>query len=160
MSAATASDVTASDAKPKGGPGRNPVPEGQKWKPGQSGNPGGFPKLAAEVLKLARQCSPDAIAALHSICTDRKQPAAARVTAANVLLDRAWGKPKEHVQLDAQVDVAVTTEGRLNPAAVAAAIMAKYGMDAWEPPTITSEAKEIGHDAAATPPLPDSGATE
>lgn len=52
------------------------------------------------VVQLARQYSSEAIEALATICADPLNPPAARVSAANAILDRAWGKPKE-VDIDA-----------------------------------------------------------
>jgi hypothetical protein len=58
---------------------------------GQSGNPGGRPKAVVEVTELARQHTPDAIAALVHIMKTSDSDAAC-VTAANSLLDGGWGK--------------------------------------------------------------------
>jgi hypothetical protein len=55
---------------------------------GKSGNPGGRPKKAYDVQALARECTPEAIAALREALAVPKE----RVSAAAVLLDRAWGK--------------------------------------------------------------------
>ncbi len=72
---------------------------------GQSGNPGGRPKALAEVVAAAREHTEAALNTLARICGDDTQPAAARVTAANALLDRGWGKATERKQ-------AVDEEGR------------------------------------------------
>ena len=69
------------------------------FKPGQSGNPGGRKKIVGEVLELAREASPMAIATLRRIAGDEKAPHAAQVTAAVALLDRAWGKPAQSLAL-------------------------------------------------------------
>jgi hypothetical protein len=61
----------------------------------QSGNPGGRPKALIEVQALAREHSPTAIATLAKIMEDDEVPPAARVAAANSILDRAWGKPPQ-----------------------------------------------------------------
>jgi hypothetical protein len=63
------------------------------FKPGQSGNPGGRPKILADVRDLAREQTEVAIEALTEIVKNKKAPPAARVSAANSLLDRGWGKP-------------------------------------------------------------------
>lgn len=73
--------------------------------PGQSGNPGGRPKVLAEVKELAREHTVEAVEALAKIMLDEKAPAAARVTAANAILDRAYGKPPQAIEVDAQSDV-------------------------------------------------------
>ena len=66
---------------------------GRPFKKGQSGNPGGRPKVVAEIRQLARERGPEAIAALVKVMTKGKSEAA-RVAAANALLDRGWGRPK------------------------------------------------------------------
>ena len=70
---------------------------GKPFQKGQSGNPGGRPKAIAEVKQLAREHTADAIQTLVSIMSDSKSPPAARVSAANTLLDRAYGKPPQHI---------------------------------------------------------------
>lgn len=77
------------------------------WKPGQSANPSGRPKAAAEMVRLAREHTPEAIATIAKIMRDAKAPKAARIAAAGMLLDRGWGKPKEHVTLDGEVELHV-----------------------------------------------------
>ena len=64
---------------------------------GQSGNPGGRPKVLAEVKELAREHTGEAIQTLVSIMTNPKSAPAARVSAANSLLDRGHGKPPQHI---------------------------------------------------------------
>lgn len=71
------------------------------WAPGRSGNPGGRPKLIAEVRDLARGATEAAIGTLIEIMQDGRAPAAARVSAATALLDRAWGKPAQAVAVAA-----------------------------------------------------------
>ena len=63
----------------------------------RSGNPGGRPKVLADVQELARERSPDAINTLAAIMDDQKAPPAARVAAANALLDRGYGKPTQPI---------------------------------------------------------------
>src|SRR5262245_40076586 len=70
---------------------------GKPFKKGQSGNPGGRPKVIAEVKELARAHTADAIQTLVSIMTNPKSAPAARVSAANALLDRGYGKPPQHI---------------------------------------------------------------
>jgi hypothetical protein len=66
---------------------RRAVPEGV------SGNPGGSQKELREVVDLARSHGPEAIETLA------ESPPAVRVAAASHILDRAYGKPKETVEL-------------------------------------------------------------
>ena len=70
---------------------------GKPFRKGQSGNPGGRPKVVAEVKELAREHTAEAIETLVSIMNDAKSAPAARVSAANSLLDRGYGKPPQHV---------------------------------------------------------------
>ena len=67
------------------------------FEPGKSGNPSGRPKENGHVKELARQYTEAAIKALHDILVDAEAPHAARATAANSLLDRAWGKPAQQI---------------------------------------------------------------
>jgi hypothetical protein len=79
------------------------------WKPGQSGNPAGRPKVAGEVRALARQYGPEAIAKLVTLMRgsddERVQLAAARE-----LLNRGYGRVPlaiEHSGVAVSVGVAV-----------------------------------------------------
>lgn len=74
-----------------------------KFKPGQSGNPGGRPLRAqAEVARLARLYTEDALSTLAEICKDAAAQPSARVSAAVALLDRGYGK--------APVEVTITND--------------------------------------------------
>ena len=70
---------------------------GKPFQKGQSGNPGGRPKVVAEVRELAREHTSKAVETLVSIMTNTKAAPAARVSAANALLDRGYGKPPQHI---------------------------------------------------------------
>lgn len=67
------------------------------FQPGQSGNPGGRPKVDHKVRDLARSFGEDAVRTLAAIMNDREAPPPARVSAAIHLLDRGFGKPKQEV---------------------------------------------------------------
>ena len=59
---------------------------------GQSGNPNGRPKVVAEVQALARENTAEALQTLVEVMQNADTPPAARVSAANSLLDRGYGK--------------------------------------------------------------------
>jgi len=65
---------------------------------GKSGNPGGRPKALKAVEDAARAHTMSALETLARICKDLTAPPAAQVAAANALLDRAWGRPKQAVE--------------------------------------------------------------
>lgn len=69
------------------------------WQPGQSGNTVGA-KGYRRVLALARKNSPEAMEAIIACMRDPEASWRERITAATVILERAWGKPKEHVSFD------------------------------------------------------------
>ena len=52
-------------------------------------------KAKAEIRSLARAHTGTAINVLVGIMRQKKAPPAARVSAANALLDRGWGKPAQ-----------------------------------------------------------------
>tara|TARA_B100000700_G_scaffold311784_2_gene394498 strand:+ start:1691 stop:1948 length:258 start_codon:yes stop_codon:yes gene_type:complete len=56
-------------------------------------------KATVQVRELARQHAKRAIGALLDITDDKEAPHAARVSAANSLLDRGFGKPKQETEL-------------------------------------------------------------
>jgi hypothetical protein len=66
------------------------------WKPGQSGNPSGRPKVYKDIQELAKVHTPAAIAALVLSLQDERT----RVPAAVALLDRGWGKPSQSLDIN------------------------------------------------------------
>ncbi|MCM2311390.1 MAG: DUF5681 domain-containing protein [Steroidobacteraceae bacterium] len=78
------------------------------WKKGQSGNPGGrSPRVGPNgetIAELARVHTAEALATLVEVCNAKQNEPRDRVSAANAILDRGWGKPKESVDLDAKVE--------------------------------------------------------
>lgn len=74
---------------------------------GKSGNPGGRPikRLAdgRSLSEIASTYTDSALATLAEIMADAKAPAAARATAANSLLDRGHGRPKQPIEHDLDI---------------------------------------------------------
>ena len=68
---------------------------------GVSGNPSGRPRIVADLQAAARVLAPEAFGVLARIMADERQPASARVTAANSLLDRGFGRPSTAVIVEA-----------------------------------------------------------
>lgn len=67
-----------------------------RFQPGVSGNPGGRPRALFEVEGLARQHSLAAIERLVDLMANSLSDAV-RLAAANSILDRAMGKPRQAV---------------------------------------------------------------
>jgi hypothetical protein len=65
---------------------------GRPFGKGESGNPGGRPRVEGEIRELARQHTGTALRTLIEIA-ERGENESARVAAANSVLDRGWGKP-------------------------------------------------------------------
>lgn len=55
-------------------------------------------KTPTEIRSLARSHTETAINTLVGVMNQKEAPAAARVAAANSLLDRGWGKPVQAVE--------------------------------------------------------------
>ena len=65
-----------------------------KWANGESGNPGGRPKVLAGLRELARKHAPAAIKELVRLAT-KAESEVVRVAAIRELLDRGYGKAGE-----------------------------------------------------------------
>jgi hypothetical protein len=84
---------------PNGSPRKKPLPAAlaaNLWKPGQSGHPGGKGGTYYEMMRLARQLTPQATQILIDIASDPSEEARSRIVAIGMLYDRAWGKPKDY----------------------------------------------------------------
>jgi DNA-binding transcriptional regulator PaaX len=69
-----------------------------KFSKGQSGNPGGRPKVLADVRELARHHTPAIIAELARLALKAKNETT-RVAAIRELLDRGFGKPRQGLEI-------------------------------------------------------------
>jgi hypothetical protein len=81
-----------------GGTWTKEKPSPKAFKPGQSGNPRGRPKIIEDIVTAAREQTPLAMATLIRIASDRDAPPAAQVAAAQALLDRGWGRPSQVIE--------------------------------------------------------------
>lgn len=68
-----------------------------QFKPGQVANPGGRPKDI--ISPLARKYGPEAIATIYGIMSNPLTDEGVRIKAAALLLDRGFGKAREHIEL-------------------------------------------------------------
>ncbi|HEY2229971.1 MAG TPA: hypothetical protein VGI22_19965 [Xanthobacteraceae bacterium] len=75
------------------------APLGRRWKKGQSGNPAGPPKIIFEIARVAKQYTWEALETLAGVMRDKDASPPARVAAAVALLDRAWGRPMQAVEV-------------------------------------------------------------
>lgn len=77
--------------------------EDGQFKPGQSGNPNGRPKVIGHLRDLARAHTEDALRTLAEICTNADAPHSARVAAASAILDRGYGKPTQTIEANVSI---------------------------------------------------------
>lgn len=70
---------------------------------GQSGNPGGKPKELKHVQMQARKISPLALRELKSILNDPEANKQAKIAAAEVVLNRAWGRPTQGLEHSGEI---------------------------------------------------------
>ena len=91
----------------------DPNNPGRKFVKGQSGNPHGKSPQIIEVAKAAREHTAEALAVLADIMRDRKATSSARVSAAVAILERAWGKAPQTIDLHRHGDVRNLTDDEL-----------------------------------------------
>jgi hypothetical protein len=88
---------------------------GKPWAKGQSGNPGGRPKLPAGLREAAQALSIKALDVLESIMCNEDAQESARVKAATAIWDRGWGKPEQPIDVNSYKPIVLN----LNPALLA-----------------------------------------
>jgi hypothetical protein len=69
------------------------------FKPGQSGNPNGRPKVVSEFVEMLREKTPRAVERLIEII-EQKRDLGAAAAAAKFLIERAYGKAPQAVDLN------------------------------------------------------------
>jgi Family of unknown function (DUF5681) len=74
-----------------------------KFRKGQSGNPGGRPKVLGELQELARQHAPKVIVELARLAL-RAKSETARIAAIRELLDRGYGRPRQAMEVSIPTD--------------------------------------------------------
>lgn len=79
---------------------------------GQSGNPGGRPRMPDELRKAFQDTTLDALNTLKDVMHNGEK-GAERVKAAEVLLSRAWGTPEQAVTLNGGLAVAEVDTSKL-----------------------------------------------
>lgn len=87
---------------------------------GKSGNPNGRPihraKDGRTLTQLAREHTEEAVETLVEVMRDNRAPAAARVAAADKILNRGWGQAPQTITIkddDAQPDLSQMTDEQL-----------------------------------------------
>ena len=84
----------------------------QQFQPGQSGNPGGRPKLGVALAEKVRKATKDGNTLIRLLVeiADGGQEAkiSDRLAAADMLLSRGWGKSVSQVEVTADVQVSHT----------------------------------------------------
>ena len=68
--------------------------------PGSLPNPGGRPKIPADVREAIRAACPEAVQFLIALVRNPKERTAYRLDAAKTLLDRGYGKPESMSKIE------------------------------------------------------------
>lgn len=92
----------------------NPDPS-NKFKPGQSGNPGGRPKLPRDLREKLKQNSANAFEYLAAVVmgNEPKARVADRIRAAEILIERTYGKSAQPICGDDGNKIVVKLTGTL-----------------------------------------------
>lgn len=80
-----------------------PPPQLTPWKPGESGNPSGRPKALQAIVAKGREWSMELFEQLHMLALMHAD-VNIRMRATEMILDRTFGKPKQQVDLVAQLE--------------------------------------------------------
>ena len=82
------------------GAGSTYPPAAHRFRKDQSGNPGGRPRVMGHIQELARVHAAEAIKTLFEIRLTKKASPSSRALATIALLDRAYGRPKQDLDLN------------------------------------------------------------
>ena len=91
------------------------------------------PKAVTDIRSMARQYTTTAIKTLAAIAGSKKATDSARVAACQALLDRGFGKPEVHVEVDETIRWILTDE------TMSEDVWTKAHEDSLAAPTRTSE---------------------
>jgi hypothetical protein len=81
---------------------------------GQSGNPKGAKPQDRNLRLIAQEYTEAAMLTLLEVMQNESEPGAARVTAANAILDRGYGKATQHIEAEVRtsfVDAIIAAAG-------------------------------------------------
>ena len=94
-----------------------------RFKPGTSGNPGGRPKKTAAELKAVekmKKLTPEAVDVVEGILKNSKASFYARLQAAQIIFDRAMGRPDTFLKVDNAEQSVAASSARLQSLFVSA----------------------------------------
>lgn len=84
---------------------------GRPFQKGQSGNPGGRPRIAGDVKAMLKAAAPDAARVLIDTINDVQAARSLRIEAAKVLLDRVYGKAAQPIEgVDNRIEIVLAGE--------------------------------------------------
>lgn len=96
-------------------PGMCNVPEDKRIQPGEVRNPTGQLKsMSKEIRESFRVHTIDALEVLVEVMKNPKARNFDRVRAAEIILDRGWGKPQQSVDIDLAANVPIIFSELLN----------------------------------------------
>ncbi len=77
-------------------------------RPGAGRKPGKVSQAKRDIAEMAKAYAAGALGVLVEVANDKAAPQSARVSAATGILDRAYGKPRQSVELDGVFNGALT----------------------------------------------------